>query len=240
MPFPSIAKDKIRDNSDAEYKPGVRKFEHECFNSAEVYQGTVTISKREALESSWEYLLSSKLIKAPQFSEEWYDEIKERQKNIEELTSFDEGIEDRTLPELTEYKDRLRERKRQARSEKSSTYSVSQTSSKRRQPKRRENYKIMAIESLSNPVEIRKINIRKNTVRVLVYYLNAVYQFDAKTEGFAVYQLSKKQYNNYLNRIQELKGKRKSNGDSGDEEEEEDGSGEEEEDDDDGILSLFR
>ena len=47
-----------------------------------------------------------------------------------------------------------------------------------------------------------------------------------------MYQLSKRQYENYLKKVEELKGKRK-DGDQKEDEEVEEGSGEEEDDDDD-------
>ena len=239
MPFPLISKHKFKRNPDPEYKPGSKKFEHECFNSKDVYQRNIAESKEDILRMSWEYLLSPKLIKSPQFSSRWYEEVKGRLNHKGQSDTSEEQSEDGSPSGITEYQNRLRERERRIRVEASSKYSISQTSSKRQQPKRRVNYKIMAIESLSIPLQIRRISLRKRTVRVLVHSLNAVYQFDAKTEDFSMYQLSKRQYENYLNRIEELKGKGIGDEKEGEEEEEE-GSGEEEEDDDDGIFSLYR
>ena len=239
MPFPLVSKQKIKRDTDPEYKPGTKKFQHECFNSKEVYQGIIEESKRDRYILSWEYLLSPKLIQSPQFSPRWYEEVKERLNLKVESDSSEEESQDGSISGITEYKDRLRERRRRIRPEKSSRYSVSQASSKRRQPKRRENYKILAIESLSMPMEIRKVHLRKKTTRLLIHSLNAVYQFDVKTEDFAIYQLSKRQYDKYLYRIEELKGKGKGDVKEGEEEEEE-GSGEEEDDDDDGIMNSSR
>ena len=240
MPFPLISKEKLKGNSDSEYKPGTKKTEHECFNSREVYQGTIAQFQRDTHNMSWEYLLSPKGFKSPPFSTEWYEEVQERLKDKGESDSFEEENEDGTISGLDEYKHRLRQKTTKIRSERSSKFSVSQTSSKRMQPKKRENYKIKAIESLAIPLEIRKINLRRRTTRVLVHSLNAVYQFDSTTEGFAMYQLSRRQYDKYLKRIEELKGKGKGDDGSGDGEEEH-GSGEEEDDDDDdGMVPLYR
>ena len=239
MPFPLVSKQKIRRDSDGEYRPGSKKFDHDCFNSKEVYQGTVAQSKRDSYSFSWEYMLSPKFIKSPQFSSRWYEEVKERLNHQGKSDSSEEKSVDSSISDTTEYKERLRERKTGIRIEKSSRYSVSQASSKRRQPKTRENYKILAIESLSMPMEIRRVKLRKGTARVLIHSLNAIYQFDAGTEDFAIYQLNKKQYKNYLNRISELKGKGTGIEKKGDDEEDE-GSGEEEDDDDDGMVPLYR
>ena len=239
MPFPLISKQKIKRDSDPDYKPGTKKIEHECFYSKDVYQRTIEQSKAVTFRMSWEYLLSPKLIESPQFSSKWFEEVKERLNNKGEIDTSEEQSEDSSRSRITQYEERLRERKKGIRLETNSKYSISQTSSKRQQPKRRENYKIMAIESLSMPMEIRRINLSKRTVRVLVHSLNAVYQFDAKTEGFALYQLSKRQYDKYLKRIEELKGKGKQDEEKGDGEEE-DGSGEEESEDDDGMIYLCR
>ena len=239
MPFPLISKQKIKRDSDPDYKPGTKKIDHECFDSKDVYQRTIEQSKKVTFRMSWEYLLSSKLIKSPKLSSGWYEEVKERLNDKGESDSSEEEGEDDNLSEITEYEERLRERKRRVLLETSSKYSISQVSSKRQQPKRRENYKIMAIESLAMPMEIRRIKLSKKTVRVLVHSLNAVYQFDAATEGFAIYQLNRRQYDNYLKRIEELKGKGKGDEKKGDGEEE-GGSGEEEDDDDDGMISLCR
>ena len=239
MPFPLIFKQKKQRDSDPEYKPGTKQFEHECFNSKQIYQGKVAQSNTNSFRMSWEYLLSPKLIKSPQFSSRWYEEVKERLEYIIESDSSSEEREDGSPSRITQYDHRLRERKKEIRVERSSKYSISQASSKRQHLNRRVNYKIKAIESLSIPLEIRRINLRMRTVRILVHSLNAVYQFDAKTDDFSIYQLSKRQYDHYLNRIEELKGKGKGDENNGEEGEEE-GSGEEEDEDDDGMLFLYR